>query len=139
MPGHSLPAPVPDRSASVLTIFSLRLEELLRERGETQIGLARLGVVKRSSLSDYMRCASMPPADVIVALAEHFSVSADYLLGLTDVRSPIPITTLPPGTVLASAKIYRRWKAGRLRSGVRVGWTIPDDVLIVPAHEVEDE
>jgi transcriptional regulator with XRE-family HTH domain len=66
---------------------SKRIVELREERGETQQELADAIGITRQSLSRYEIAARTINVDVLGELAKHFNVSADYLLGLTDVRS----------------------------------------------------
>lgn len=66
---------------------SKRIVELREERGETQQELADAIGITRQSLSRYEIAARTINVDVLGALARHFCVSADYLLGLSDVKS----------------------------------------------------
>lgn len=67
-----------------------RLKELRKEKKETQEQVARaVGIVMRH----YQRIEldeGLPGIEVFCALADHFQVNADYLLGRTDVREPLP-------------------------------------------------
>lgn len=45
--------------------------------------------ITRQTLSRYEIAARTVNADVLAALAQHFKVSADYLLGLSDIRSTV--------------------------------------------------
>lgn len=66
---------------------SKRIVSLREEKGETQQELANAIGITRQSLSRYEIAARTVNAEVLGALARHFGVSADYLLGLSDVRS----------------------------------------------------
>ena len=66
---------------------SERIVELREERGETQQELADAIGITRQSLSRYEIAARTINVDVLGELANHFGVSADYLLGLSDVKS----------------------------------------------------
>lgn len=57
--------------------------------------------LKQKDLADYLNCSQVAysryelgtrdiPTDVLVALAEFYHTSTDYLLGLTNVRNPYP-------------------------------------------------
>ena len=63
-----------------------RLKELRKEQKETQEQAAQaIGIVMRH----YQRIEldeGLPGIEVFCALADHFQVNADYLLGRTDVR-----------------------------------------------------
>ena len=71
-------------------IFHERVRALRKERGETQgQTAAALGLVDRH----YQRFelgTNLPSFQNIIALADHFQVNADYLLGRTDVREMLP-------------------------------------------------
>ncbi len=71
-------------------LFQERLRALRKERKETQVQVAAaLGLVDRH----YQRFeggTNLPSFQNIIALADHFQVNADYLLGRTDVREMLP-------------------------------------------------
>lgn len=66
---------------------SKRIVSLREEKGETQQELADAIGITRQSLSRYEIATRTINIEVLGALAQHFDVSADYLLGLSDVRS----------------------------------------------------
>lgn len=66
---------------------SKRIVSLREEKGETQQELANAIGITRQSLSRYEIAARTINIEVLGTLAQHFGVSADYLLGLSDVRS----------------------------------------------------
>lgn len=66
---------------------SKRIVSLREEKGETQQELADAIGITRQSLSRYEIAARTINIEVLGTLAQHFGVSADYLLGLSDVRS----------------------------------------------------
>ena len=64
--------------------FPARLKQLRRERGLTQLQVATaLGVVDRT-LRKYEVGEIAPTLPVLIALADFFGVSLDYLAGRTD-------------------------------------------------------
>lgn len=68
--------------------FPSRLRDLIRERDVRQEDLiTALGVSTRQSVTGYTDGSTLPTPDKIVALANFFCVSTDYLLGVTDSRS----------------------------------------------------
>ena len=75
--------------------FQKRVRELRKEQGETQIQTAAaLGLADRH----YQRFelgSNLPSFQNIIALANHFQVNADYLLGRTDVRDMLPPSEEP--------------------------------------------
>jgi len=82
-----------------------RLRQLRKEANITQEGLATMLHVKRSAISKY-ETGIVPLTDaLIIELAKIFNVTADYILGRTDI--PIYSTTSPGKGVfrMASADI----------------------------------
>ena len=72
-----------------------KLKALRQERGESQEKVARAIDI---ALVNYQRVEvekGLPSVPVLCALADHFEVNADYLLGRTDVRDMLPP---PPDT-----------------------------------------
>lgn len=45
--------------------------------------------VTQEAISGYERGDSMPKAEIILKLCSHFNCSADYLLDLTDIKTPV--------------------------------------------------
>ena len=63
-------------------IFGKVLNELMKEKGITQMALAKeLGVSQRA-VSKWVNLQSEPTATAIYNCAKYFNVSSDYLLGL---------------------------------------------------------
>ena len=69
--------------------FSTRLISLRKERGLSQDELAQVVNKTRSAVSGYEIEDKEPPLDVLCLFAEYFSVSTDYLLGLSDERNNV--------------------------------------------------
>ena len=68
-------------------VFGERLLHLREERNETQEQLAKAVGITRQSLSRYETNERTPNIELIYNIAKHYNVSADYLLGLSEVRS----------------------------------------------------
>lgn len=66
--------------------FAKRLMMLRAERGESQADIAREIGVSIPGVSRWENGNRTPRSDSIIALCKHYNVSADYLLGLTDIR-----------------------------------------------------
>ena len=67
-----------------MSIFSERLKLLRKKHKITQEELAiRIGV-ERSSIGKYESTDTIPSPNILTALAEFFSVTTDYLLGVTN-------------------------------------------------------
>lgn len=69
--------------------FGERLGDLIDSRGITQSQLAEQTGLNQSALSDYINKGKAPTCASIVALARYFSVSTDYLLGITADPAPV--------------------------------------------------
>ena len=75
--------------------FQKRVRELRKEQGETQIQTAAaLGLADRH-YQRFEMGSNLPSFQNIIALADHFQVNADYLLGRTDVRDMLPPSEEP--------------------------------------------
>ena len=65
--------------------FATRLSELLKENKISKRELAKRIGVSSTSISDWSTGKIQPTAESIYLVSEYFQVSADYLLGLTDI------------------------------------------------------
>ena len=70
-------------------LFAERLLALRKEAGETQEDIAVLLDVKRTQVSEMERARKTTTVEKLSLLCDHFNVTADYLLGLTDERRPL--------------------------------------------------
>ena len=64
--------------------FSIRLKELREEKELSQAQLAKKVNIKQANISRWENKIQDPSIDYIIALAEFFGVTTDYLLGVTD-------------------------------------------------------
>ena len=72
-----------------MSCFKERINDLFRQSGKTQKDFARdVADVSRQSLYDYLNGNCIPDGDTIRRICEKMGVSADWLLGLSDVQSP---------------------------------------------------
>lgn len=62
------------------------LAELRQERGLTQRELGQVLCVSTGTISNYETGVHLPDAYKLIALADYFDVSTDYLLGRTRIR-----------------------------------------------------
>ena len=67
-----------------MSVFSERIKELRLEKGMTQEEVGKLIGVKRYSVYGYEKGNNYPEVPGLIALADYFGVSTDYLLGRTD-------------------------------------------------------
>ncbi|MDO4316313.1 MAG: helix-turn-helix transcriptional regulator [Oscillospiraceae bacterium] len=66
--------------------FAERLQELRKEKPATQQAMADFLKIKLRSYQHYEGGDRRPDYEGLVALADYFGVTTDYLLGRTDVR-----------------------------------------------------
>ena len=76
----------------VKEIFGQRLQLLRKERNENQEALAALIGVSKAQVSEMERGNNGTSLERLVLLCEHYNVSADYLLGLTEERKSLTIS-----------------------------------------------
>jgi len=69
-------------------LFGQRLKECRKKAGETQVQLGELLSFYKSRISEIESGNSMATLDKVALICEHYNVSADYLLGLTDEPKP---------------------------------------------------
>ena len=69
-------------------IFGQRLKAIRKEKKETQDDLALVLDVGKSHISEMERGNRTTTAEKIALICEHYRVSADYLLGLSDDHNP---------------------------------------------------
>ena len=69
-------------------LFGQRIFEQRKEADETQKALAQLLGVGETQISEIERGNRTTSAERIALICEHYKVSADYLLGLTDDPEP---------------------------------------------------
>lgn len=69
-------------------LFGRRISELRKTRSETQAALSEILGVKKNQISEIERGNRTTSAERIALICQHYGVSADYLLGLTD--DPVP-------------------------------------------------
>ena len=69
------------------------IRNLRIDSGYTQQKVADYLHIKQNTYSQYELGVLNYPIDVLIKLAELYGVSVDYLLGLTDVKTPYPRKT----------------------------------------------
>ena len=67
-----------------------RIRDLRIDRGLTQEEVANILNIRQNTYCQYEVGAVNYPLDAVVTLAVYYSVSMDYLAGLTDEPSPYP-------------------------------------------------
>ena len=87
MPRKNVPACESEKS-----VFAERLTQAMKEHGENQTTLAekiteKYVTIQRQTISLYMNGQSKPDTERLTAIAKVLDVSADWLLGLSDIQS----------------------------------------------------
>lgn len=65
--------------------FAQRLNLLLQQHNKTKQALSDAIGVSRPAISQFANGANLPSVETLVAIAEYFNVSVDYLVGLSDI------------------------------------------------------
>lgn len=68
----------------------MRLRELREDHDLTQKALAEYLHIRQNTYSQYETGMRQLPIELLIKLAGYFHTSTDYLLELTNVRSPYP-------------------------------------------------
>lgn len=69
----------------------MRIRDLREDRDITQKEIAAYLHVKQNTYSQYENGQRQLPVECLIALAKFYSVSTDYLLGLTDDKASYPL------------------------------------------------
>ena len=69
-------------------LFGSRLKEARLKFGETQSDLADILHINKSRISEMEKGIASTTLEKVAMICEHYQVSADYLLGLTDDPTP---------------------------------------------------
>lgn len=70
--------------------MTMRIKNMREDYDLTQKQVAEYLNIKQNTYSQYETGNRQIPIEVLVALAELYNTSADYLLGLTDQKKPYP-------------------------------------------------
>ncbi len=74
----------------MVMIMYLRIRDLREDSDLTQQEVAEYLLCDQSLYSKYERGERALPMELAVKLAQYYKVSVDYLVGLTNVKSPYP-------------------------------------------------
>jgi transcriptional regulator with XRE-family HTH domain len=66
-----------------------RIAELRKEKGLNQIGLGLKLNVSQKMISSYESGIHQPSIDTLIQMSKIFDVSVDYIIGNTDIRTPV--------------------------------------------------
>lgn len=78
-----------------MSTFGSRLLTLRKNNSLTQKDLADNLSIDRSSISKYEKDILLPDCKLLKSLAVFFNVSADYILGISDIKNPLYLKSLP--------------------------------------------
>ena len=81
-----------------LAEFGELLVELRRDRHMTQAELAKILFVSAGTISNYEKGVHLPDVEKLMAIADYFHVSTDYLLGRTVHDCSLDILDSPVGS-----------------------------------------
>ncbi|MBD5149641.1 MAG: helix-turn-helix transcriptional regulator [Oscillibacter sp.] len=98
--------------------FSERLKQILIETNTTHQELADILGVQRQTVSLYVNGQIRPDIDTLAIIGDHYGVTADWLLGLTEDRKKHPTATDELG--LSENSIHKIRNYGLNRIGGRV-------------------
>ena len=68
----------------------MRLNDLREESDKKQQEIADYLHIKQNTYSQYENSQRQLPIDILIKLARYYNVSTDYILGLTDIKTPYP-------------------------------------------------
>ena len=106
-------------SAFIDLKFPDRLKQLLTENGITQQELADILGVQRQTVSLYVSGQIRPDIGALAVIAQHFCVSTDWLLGLTNDRNRSPVATDELGLSEQAVTKIKNYVKGRTFGRVR--------------------
>ena len=70
----------------------MRLRDLREDNDLTQKALAEYLHIRQNTYSQYETGQRQLPLDFLIKLAQYYNTSTDYLLGLTNSKTPYPRT-----------------------------------------------
>lgn len=68
----------------------MRLRALREDSDRTQAEIAAVLHIRQNTYSQYENGHRQIPIELLISLAKYYKTSTDYILGLTDVRTPYP-------------------------------------------------
>lgn len=68
----------------------MRLKDLREDSDVTQKALADYLHIKQNTYSQYENGQRQIPLELLIALAKYYGTSTDYILELTDIKTPYP-------------------------------------------------
>lgn len=68
----------------------MRLKDLREDADLTQKSIAEYLHIRQNTYSQYETGQRQIPIEMLIALANYYGTSTDYILGLTNVKKPYP-------------------------------------------------
>ena len=68
----------------------MRLKDLREDSDITQMAIAEYLHIKQNTYSQYENGQRQIPIEMLIALAKYYRTSTDYILELTDIKTPYP-------------------------------------------------
>ena len=68
----------------------MRLKDMREDSDITQKALADYLHIKQNTYSQYENGQRQIPLELLIALAKYYGTSTDYILELTDIKTPYP-------------------------------------------------
>lgn len=92
------------------SLFSQRLEMVMKETGVNQARLSELTGIRQSSISDYLTGKYSPKQDKIITIANKLQVNTSWLMGYDDNKQLKKTSAIPytDPEVLRYASILKR-------------------------------
>lgn len=69
--------------------YKLRIRDLREDHDKTQQNIADILGTSQTMYARYERGASELPVRHLICLAKYYNVSMEYIVGLTDIKTPI--------------------------------------------------
>ena len=93
--------------------FPSRLRTLLSETDTSQQELGTILGVQRQTVNMYVNGQIRPDIDALSIIAQHFNITTDWLLGLTNSRALVPIATDELGLSESVVKIIKDYNSSK--------------------------
>ena len=68
----------------------MRIKDLREDSDLTQSEVAKYLNIKQNTYSQYENGQRQVPLDVLISLSKYYNTSIDYIVGLTNVKTPYP-------------------------------------------------
>ena len=119
--------------------FNKRLKELRKRKGLSQQQLADILRISKSSVNMYERGEREPSIDTLEAIADHFNVDMDYLLGKTNIPRANSIVPEKYKIIVNSPKVKRVFKNRRSPANLMVLSAMQAMMNMKKVHDIKFE